>query len=378
MIRRVLHVVPDMVPYGLERVVASLVTLCDGERYQSAIATLYSPQDGGLDSGLERDGVRVFAMGKKRGFDVRMYSRFTRVLREWQPDIVHTHNYVLRYTLAPSLALRVPAMVHTIHNVADREVDSLGRWLQRFAFRGMVQPVAIAQEVVRTYAQVYGGPEPPLIPNGIPVDRYAKGRNARQAWRKAEGFSDAELLFVCLARLYPQKNHATLLEAFATVSRRVPEARLLLAGDGDLRADLERQAAGLGIGSRVRFLGRREDVPETLGAADVFVLASLWEGNPLSVMEAMAAGLPVAVTAVGGVPELVGDDRSGFVVRAGDAEQLAAAMIQLAEDPGRRASIGRAAQRRAYARFDERAMVAAYEELYDRLTGRAAKVRAAA
>jgi glycosyltransferase involved in cell wall biosynthesis len=135
-------------------------------------------------------------------------------------------------------------------------------------------------------------------------------------------------------------------------------------GTGELRADLERQADTLGLQEKVRLLGGRSDVPEILNTADVFVLSSDWEGSPLSVMEAMAAGKPVICTAVGGVPELVEDGRFGLLVPQRDAEALAKAMEYMLEDSGARRSMGRASARRAIERFDLKVMTEAYEDLY--------------
>jgi glycosyltransferase involved in cell wall biosynthesis len=129
-------------------------------------------------------------------------------------------------------------------------------------------------------------------------------------------------------------------------------------------ADLERRIDAMGLREKVHLLGLRSDVPEVLNAADVFVLSSDWEGNPLSVMEAMAAGKPVICTAVGGVPELVEDGRCGLLVPQGDAKALAQAMRYLLEDPEARTSMGRASARRAIERFDLKAMTGAYEDLY--------------
>lgn len=140
-------------------------------------------------------------------------------------------------------------------------------------------------------------------------------------------------------------------------------AHLLLAGEGELRPSLERLARQLGAADRTRFLGVRVDVAELLASADVFVLASLWEGNPLVVMEAMSAGKPVVATAVGCLPELV-PASAGELVAPGDDAALARAMARLAGDPGRASAQGAAAQRTARERFDEAVMVAAYERLY--------------
>ncbi|MGI8992324.1 MAG: glycosyltransferase [Bryobacteraceae bacterium] len=363
---RVLHVVPELIPYGLENIVGYLARGTDRKRFEPAVVSLYDA-DGGLEGLLKQSDVPTFHLHKRRGFDWRMFPRFARVSREFRPHVLHTHNYVLRYTYPAALWQRVPVQVHTVHNVAHMEVDRAGRALQRIAFRRGVVPVAIAREVAATIRQVYGIDEGALIPYGIPVRDYRRGPASGGEWRKREGFGEDELLCLCVGRLAPQKDHANLLNAFAAGPASHPRARLLLAGDGPLRAAIEEQAAALGLGGRVRFLGRRTDMPDVLSAVDLFVMASRWEGSPLSVMEAMAAGVPVIATSVGGLPELVEDGVSGLLVPPGDSATLASAIRRLLDNAGERASMGRFAATRAQERFDCPVMVRAYERLYEKL-----------
>jgi glycosyltransferase involved in cell wall biosynthesis len=372
MIARVLHIVPSLVPYGLERIVGTLAVMTSRQRFEVSVASLFAEQPGSLAASVEAQGVRVFHLGKRHGLDARMFWRINRLLEELHPDIVHTHNYVLRYTLPATLRHRTPIVIHTIHNVADHEVDRLGVWLQRVAFRLGVQPVVIAEAAAASFERVYRMPRPSLIMNGIDVARHAVPAIGRENWRRREGFHSDDLLFVCVARLDKQKNHRDLLQAFAAGPARLTNCRLLLAGDGYLRSELERRARDLGISGQVHFLGRREDVPELLGACDVFVLASLWEGNPLSVMEAMAAGLPVVATSAGGVPELVDSGTHGIIVPPGELPGLARAMVHMANDLSLRQSMGAAAAAYARNKFDDRQMVEAYESLYNQFLSRVA------
>jgi len=372
--KRVLHVLPDLMPYGLEKMVASMALLADTSRFEPAVVSLYGRMEGSLADLLESSGVRVFHLDKQRGLDVRMFPRLYRTMHEFRPHVVHTHNYVLRYTLPVTMLVRPAAQIHTIHNVAQHEVDRVGLWLQRAAFRsGWVAPVAIADEVAESVKSVYGISEPTNIPNGIPVQAFAPKPGARELWRRENGFHQEEVLIACVARFYPQKNHVTLLQAFAA-SGCSGDARLLLAGDGMLEEDIRKQASELGISNRVHFLGRRDDIPSLLAASDIAALASLWEGNPLSVMEAMAAGKACAMTSVGAIPELIEDGRSGLLAVPGDAASLAAHLRALVADAGLRARLGEAARMRALARFDHSVMVSAYEELYEREL-RGARVR---
>jgi glycosyltransferase involved in cell wall biosynthesis len=238
----------------------------------------------------------------------------------------------MRYTLPVASC----AMVHTVHNVALREVDAIGRLIHRIGYKRGVIPVAVAEEVARTFRQTYGF-EPATIHNGIDTSRYQRAPK-----------SSPDVIIISVARLEPQKNPELLVDAF----KRLPErTRLLLVGDGSLRPSWP----------RVELLGARTDIPELLAQADIFALASDWEGHPIAVMEAMAAGLPVVATAVGGVPEIVGD--AGILVPPRDVDALHSELAALVADPARRTELSHRARERAK-RFDVAHMVSAYEDLF--------------
>jgi glycosyltransferase involved in cell wall biosynthesis len=261
-------------------------------------------------------------------------------------------------------------MVHTVHNLAEREAEPGTRWIQRYAFSHGVVPVAVSEEVAISVERLYGIQPCRMIGNCIPTDLYASPQTPRREWRAREGFGDDDVLFVCVARFAPQKNHSLLLKAFARGPASDPSAHLVLVGEGALRGQLEQQAKNLGLAGQAHFLGLRTDIPDVLGASDVFVLSSDYEGNPLSVIEAMASGLPIVSTAAGGVPDLFESGKEGFIVQPGDVRGLADAIALLLVDGKSRKSLGLAAARRAKGNFDVSTMVWAYEELYENLIGR--------
>ena len=365
---RVLHVVTaGFRAGGAERVAANLLRTLDPEQFDVGAISLRGPfGDSGLEQTLAQDGIPVWYMGKKRGFDPLVLARVDRTMEMFRPQVVHTHTYALHYAFPYVLRRRIPAMVHTVHNLAEREVKWYERWVHRLAFKRGVLPVAIAREVADSIRRVYGIDDPRLIPNGIPVDTFRAPSIDRGNWRKKEGFAPTDVLFVCVAGLRPQKNPALLLEAFHRGPASDPRARLLFAGRGALKPELERRIGALGLQARVHLLGLRSDVPAMLNAADVFVLSSDYEGNPLAVLEAMAAGLPVISTAVGGVPELV-EGGCGLLVPPGDAQALSKAMSCMLENAETRITMGKASAARALERFDLKVMTKAYEDLYGEL-----------
>jgi glycosyltransferase involved in cell wall biosynthesis len=364
---RVLEVLATLKRAGAERMAVSLACRLDPDRFETGVVSLFDAFPGGLEPVLAEAGVETWHLGKHPGLDPRMVARLFRVMRAFRPAVVHTHSYVLRYSLPAGLAARAGAMVHTVHNLASKEVDLAGRLIHRAAFRRRVAAVAVGEQVRSSFREWYGVEPAATIPNGIDSDAFRRP-GARQRWRHQNGFAEGDFLIASVSRLDPQKNPLGLIEAFAQAFGDDLNCHLLLAGDGSLREAARDLAARRGVAERVNFLGVRADVAEMLAACDLFALSSHWEGSPLAVMEAMAAGLPVVATAVGGLPELVADGETGLLVPPGEERAFADALAGLARDSGRRQEMAAAAQRRA-ASFSVDTMVASYAGLFERLAG---------
>jgi glycosyltransferase involved in cell wall biosynthesis len=373
---KVVHIVPMLSPGGAERVAVHIVRGLDRQRYEASVISFTGRLNCDLDRLLEEAGIEVRYLGKRPGFDYRMYYRLPSALNELKPDIVHTHLHVFRYALPFLLLRKKAALLHTVHNLAEREIEPRLRWLQRYALKRGVVPVAVAEEVADSLGRLYGIQRCRVIPNGIPTDRYARPQIPRKEWRAREGFEENDVLFVCVARFAPQKNHALLVRAFAQGPASNSHAHLVLVGEGALQYQLETQAKSLGVARQVHFLGLRTDIPDVLGATDVFVLSSDYEGNPLSVMEAMAAGLPIVSTAAGGVPDLFENVREGYLVQPGDSQGLSNSMGALLRNREARQSLGMAAARRARKNYDVSTMVQAYEQVYESLVDQVHGVKA--
>jgi glycosyltransferase involved in cell wall biosynthesis len=368
---RVVHIVPMLSPGGAERVAVHILRGLNRQRYEPSIISFTGRLNCDLDRLLEEAGIEVRYLGKRPGFDYRMFYRLPPVLNELRADIVHTHLHVFRYAMPFLLFRKKASLLHTVHNLAEREIEPRLRWLQRYALKHGVVPVGVAEKVADSLVRLYGIRRCRVIPNGIPTERYAWPQVQRKEWRAKESFRDDDILFLCVARFAPQKNHALLLNSFAQGPASDPNAHLVLVGEGILQKNLEVQAKSLGIERQTHFLGLRTDIPDVLGAMDVFVLSSDYEGNPLSVMEAMAAGLPIVSTAAGGVPDLFENGKEGCLVQPGDLQGLSDSMTSLLRNRDARQSLGMAAARRARKTYDVSAMVQAYEELYESLVDQA-------
>jgi glycosyltransferase involved in cell wall biosynthesis len=368
---RVLHVIPQLTTGGAETMMVRLLTSLDPSQFDVAAVSLFARSGSALERDLDAAGVPVRYLNKASGFDPKTMSRINAVLGRFQPDVVHTHLTALAHALPVLLWRRHRAALHTVHNLAERETSRATRLLHRAAFLFGVKPVAIAHAVEDSIVRVYGTRRELLIPNGVAVDAFRRSLADRAAFRAEHRISADAVVFVTAGRLSAQKNHALLVKAFAAAFDTDPNRHLLIAGEGALASDLRAQAASLGVGDRVHLLGLRTDLARVFSAADVFALSSGWEGHPLIVMEALAAGLPVIATSVGGVPEIVDNGVTGLLLPPGDTQAFSESMRTLAASPDMRAAMARVAAA-ASRRFDVSVMTAAYADAYRRIAGRLA------
>jgi glycosyltransferase involved in cell wall biosynthesis len=378
--RVLFHIVNSLRPAGAEQFVVNMLRYHDRSRYFPVCICSRAPLGSHLEAAVEQMGVPLYFLEvtEKRLHWVQD-PKLDALFKKYRPTIVHTHLGGIVYAFVLTMKYRTPVRVHTLHSVAAHEMGmGPSRRVRLLAFRfrvGSFVPVAIAEEVARTFETLYNYPNPILIPNGISIDAFSPDREVRQRVRRELEVEPQTLVFVHVGRFAAVKNHEMLVAAFAQLVGQQPlPTELWLVGAGELRETIQHQVRALGIESRVRFLGVRSDIPDLLRAADVFVFPSRWEGNPLSVMEAMAAGLPVIATAVGGVPELVEDGASGILVPNEDLHGLVAAMQRMAQNPDLREQMGRAARCRAVERFDIRQTVRAYEALYEEILQRKRRI----
>ncbi|MCS7273701.1 MAG: glycosyltransferase [Fimbriimonadales bacterium] len=359
---------------GAERVVVDLLRYMDRERYQPICICTSYPHNTHYEVIVSRLGVPLYYLHvSSKPLNWVHNKALDELMRRYRPTVVHTHQGAIRHALPLAVKHRTPVRLHTLHSLAEYEmVGGTNKLVRILAFRyriGSFIPVAIAQEVARTIEAVYGYKNPPVIPNGISVEEYTPNLSQRLRFRQEYGIQPDAVVVVHVGRFAGSKNHSLLLQAFARLRCKQP-VYLWLVGGGELLESMQQLARELGVAERVRFWGVRSDVPALLNAADIFTLPSRYEGNPLSVMEAMAAGLPVVATAVGGVPELVEEGVSGFLTPNEDVEALTAALQRLVDNAELRRQMGEAALRRARERFDVRHTVRAYEALYEEILQR--------
>jgi glycosyltransferase involved in cell wall biosynthesis len=362
---KVLHIIPNFGYGGAEMLVKDMLLAQDSEYFETAACSLYPFTGTTIEQELQKHHIKVFYLTKKLGPDPQMIRGLYDTFRNFKPHVIHTHRYVIRYTLIPSLLCRIPVKIHTIHNVAENEVDWPGRIIHLFAYHFFkYKPIGVSNNISNYASNYYKINNVSHIYNGIRTKLYSLNNNLRVITRKSLDIPEDNIVFISVGRFSAQKNYRLLMESFRKVMKRQSNSTMLMAGDGELRTELENFADEIGLRDKVKFLGLRKDIPALLAASDVFVLSSDWEGLPLVVIEAMAAGKPVVATAVGGVPELVADGVNGILVPPGDATALAHAMLRMASDPVAAQRLGVRGRKIARERFDTTAMARAYENLY--------------
>jgi glycosyltransferase involved in cell wall biosynthesis len=297
-----------------------------------------------------------------------------RAIRDRGIEVVHAHQYTPFFysALAKPLCGFRPKIILTEHgrHYPDR-VSPLRRAVNRLVLDRLADAVTAccrfsAEGLTKTDG--FAGARVEIVENGIEVERY--GPPADKSLAKEDVGLDPERRYLIhVARHHPVKDQPTLVRGFAQAAAALPDVDLLMVGDGPLRADLEALAAELRVSDRVKFLGIRTDIPDLMRAADAFALTSLSEAASLTLLEAMASGLPAIVTAVGGNPEIVRHEQEGLLFPRGDASACAEAIRRVFRAAELAARLGSAGRERAVERYQLGRTVEEYYKLYCRLAG---------
>jgi starch synthase (maltosyl-transferring) len=359
-------VITDLNVGGAERMLVELATRLDRRRWRPSVICL--EQAGPLADVLRGHGVETACLGVSQRRPLRALALVAGALRHQSPRLVQS--FLFHANLAARLAAPLAGSPWVLGGL--RVAEHQKRWhrtLDRLSMRLSAGSVCVSRGVERFSREVVGlGPARlTVIPNGVDP---ALLDHAAPVPRAAIGVPSGADFALSIGRLNVQKGLPDLLDAAEWVVAQRPDWHLVLVGDGPERPWLvARLAAQPALAARVHWLGRRADVPALLGAADVLVLASLWEGMPNVVLEAMAARRAVVATAVEGSEDLVTPGQTGWLVPPHDPQALAQALLEAAHDPARRHRYGLAGRARVEAEFSLERMVTAYEQLWAGLLG---------
>jgi sugar transferase (PEP-CTERM/EpsH1 system associated) len=365
---RVLHVVHDLGRGGLETGLVNVIERLDPRRFEHIVCAIRAL---GVNADrLSSRGIKVVSLADRGGTARFQTWALIRLIRQTRPDVVHSRNWTAIESVLAGRLARVRAVVHSQHGFeADANAREPRRRVvfSRLAFELADRVMTVSFQLRDFHARRTGFPARRIgvIHNGVDADRFTPDAARRASMRVELGLGDDTLCIGCVANLLPVKDHVTLLNAAGRLTERGLQWRLLLIGDGpeqeNLETFVERHPE---LKGRVRFLGSTSRVAELLQAMDVFVMPSIAEGICNSLLEAMATGVPVVATAVGGTPEVIVDGQSGMLVPARDAATLGARLVQIWSQPDLRRQLGRNARQRVRDEFSIEAMVRAYDNLY--------------
>lgn len=360
------HVLSSFGMGGQERVALDLAARQRAAGHRVLAVSLAPPPEGPMSSMFRAAGVDTASVSKRGGgFDPSLAMRLAQYLSREGVDVVHTHNPQALVYGAPAATLARRPCVHTKHGVNPDPPRRM--WLRRAAAKMVDAYVAVTPTLARLAAERSECDPTQLhvIPNGIDTGRFAPSPSRRRRARAELGIAEDAWVVGTVGRLSPEKNQRLLIDAIAPMLD--PRRHLVIVGDGPERSRLESCAQATMRPELVHFTGARDDPEAWLAAFDAFALTSDSEGLPLVLLEAMAVGLPVVATSVGGIPDVVEQGVTGYLVAPGDRSALTAELVRLATRPQRARDAASAARQMVLERHSTDHMVEGYEKLYARV-----------
>lgn len=357
---------------GLENGLINLINTLPHDRFRHTIICL--TYAGSFRERILRPDVGIFEMHKREGKDLRLYGKIHKLLRNLSPDIVHTRNRPALDMLAPAALAGAKRLVHSEHGLDMLELQGKHRrynLLRKLSRIVVDRYIAVSADLAKWLYDEIGIPEKKiaLVYNGVDTDRFRPGQSSvilPNGFLPAGGF-----LIGTIGRLEPVKDQLTLASAFCRMLAIQPDlrdrARLLIVGDGALRTEIEKTLEAAGASDLAWLPGFRDDAADLYRVLNLFVLPSRREGISNTLLEAMASGLPVVATAVGGTPEIVAHGVSGTLVPAGDIEAMTQALLRYANDRSTLEAHGNEGRRLALEKFSLTAMTRNYQAIYESL-----------
>lgn len=370
----VLHLVYRFDTGGLENGIVNLINHMPGAAYRHAVVALTEAVPT-FSRRIKRDDVEFISLHKAPGHGLTMYPQLFKLFRRMRPAILHTRNLAALEFQVPALLAGVPVRLHGEHgrDVGDYDGSSLKYQRLRRAYRPFVQHYfALSRDLARYLVTKVGVPSRRVtqVYNGVDAARFHPAAAGPPRIPGCPFGAPAHWLVGTVGRMQTVKDQPTLARAFVHALELAPalrgRLRLLMVGDGPLREQVLAILHAAGAADLAWLPGERDDVPEVMRGLDCFVLPSLAEGISNTILEAMACGLPVIATEVGGNAELVRHGVTGEVVPAADVQAMALSMVRLAGDPERAAELGRAGRADAEQKYSMQTMVSTYQGVYDR------------
>ena len=294
---KVLHIIPNFGIGGAEKLVLDYLTYSDKKRADIRALSMYENGHTHYDKEIEENGLNVYYLDKKPGLDFTMIRKIKKIIDEFNPDVIHSHLYCMKYLIPSLLNKKNVRMFHTIHNEPQKDARGGNKLANKLAFKICgVTPIALTDDLREEVNKYYRLNNAITVHNGICLDNFKKVRIDTYNAKKRLEIPPESFVVGHVGRFFKQKNHTLILDIFADVLKKRDDSYLLLVGDGELKSEIQNKARELGITSNVKFLGIRDDIPEIITAMDVFLFPSLHEGFPITLIEAQATGVKCVIS----------------------------------------------------------------------------------
>ena len=362
---KILHLISSLGLFGAETIALNLAGTVQGNGYESILCAIENSSNSKIDiiEQANKAGIETHILKCAGRFDIRAIFRLRKYIENQKIDVLHTHNYKsdLIGMLAARLA-KVP-VIATAHGFTDmsRSVsmyEKLDRWILKSFFNKVV---TVTGQMLPNFSDQ----QKRIIPNGIDISHFSRNEEKRVALRKKYNVADNDILIGTIGRLSKEKNQRMLLEAVYPIVRENEQVKIIIIGDGLKADELKQFVEARHLTDRVIFTGIMHDTVSAYSAMDIFILSSLTEGVPLTVLESMASKLPVIATRVGGIPEIMNNGETGLLVESQDVETLRIRVHELIDDKKLRQTLVDAAYEFVRDHYSLTKMCEAYQKVYE-------------
>ncbi len=365
---KILYFITGLKTGGAEIVLYNLVKEIDKERFEPIMISILSLTEVGEK--IKKSGIPVLSLNAKFKFNPFIFFRLLSILKKEKPIILHTflfHTDFLGRIVGKFC--KVPIIISSIRNeyIGGSLRERLLQFTDKFADVVVIVSQKVEEKMIK--ARVVSPQKSIVIYNGIDINKFKfQDEEKRKEIREKFNLKESNKVLISVGRLFKAKGYPYLIEAIKILKEKYPEIVLLILGEGEEREKLEKLIRKDNLDKNIFLLGRKENVADFLNVADVFVLSSLWEGFPNVILEAMACGLPVVATNVGGVEEIIEDNVSGFLVEPKNPSALAKKIeFVLNLNSGKRKEIGKKGRKTIEEKFSLGKMIKSYENLYEKL-----------
>lgn len=301
---KIIQIIPLLDLAGAETMCENLTNSLIKLGHEVTVISLYDYHSV-ITERMEKNGIKIIYLNKKSGLDLSLTFKLVKIFKEYKPDVVHSHLYAGKYAHVAASICGVPGKVYTIHNIARNEAGKMNRTFNRFLFKKChVVPVSLTKEIQKSVADEYNidFKNTPVVFNGVSMEK---------CHIKNDYSGNGRILHI--GRFSKQKNHEVLVRAFSRVVNRGSDVFLYLYGQGELEEAIKELVKNLNMDQNIFFCGLTDDVYSVMESSDIFVLPSLFEGMPMTLIEAMGTGMPILASNVGGIPDMIENEKSGLL-----------------------------------------------------------------